>query len=307
MPDILIITVNYKAADSTESFVRSASLLDGFDRVQVMIVENGSLDGSAGRLEPIVRKFSNVDLLQSADNRGYFGAANWALRRCLACGHKPKWVIVCNNDIIFDDRQFLLKLLQRDARSTQVIAPAIIDRTTGIDCNPFLRNRPSRLKLLRYRFWHSSYRLMWFQQWVSPYVRTARHYLNGRRRAQQTIPEPVYAPHGAFCIFSESYFSAGGYIDDGFFLYAEEFSVAEICWQLNLRVLHDPDLRVWHEAHRVTGRMCNRTTYEYGRQGLQYALKKYFLADSNSPLQMHASAGSPTDSSLHTSATSRHD
>ena len=89
----------------------------------------------------------------------------------------------------------------------------------------------------------------------------------------------VYAAHGAFLIFSRSYFEAGGYIDDGFFLYAEEFSVAEICRRLQLRVLHDPDLRVWHYAHQVTGRMCNRTSFEWGRQGFEYALRTYFRED----------------------------
>jgi GT2 family glycosyltransferase len=140
-----------------------------------------------------------------------------------------------------------------------------------------MRTRPSWFKLLRCRFWQSNYYLMWFKQWLSPYVRTARHHLNFRRPSLWAARTDVYAPHGAFLIFSRSYFEAGGYIDDGFFLYAEEFSVAEICRQLQLRVVHDPGLRVWHNAHGVTGRMCNRTTFEYGRQGFSYALRKYFL------------------------------
>ena len=279
MSDILILTVNYKGADSTERFLKSASELDGWDMAHFIVVENGSHDGSAAKLRALVRDFPNVELMESAENRGYFGAANWALQQYLAQAQKPDWVIVCNNDIAFDDHQFLRKLSQRDLAGAHVIAPAIIARPGDIDCNPFMRKRPSRFKLLRCQFWQSNFYLMWFKQWLSPYVRTARHQIYfWRRSSLATGPTDVYAPHGAFLIFSRAYFEAGGSIDDGFFLYAEEFSVAEICRQLQLRVVHDPGLRVWHDAHHVTGRMCNRTTFEYGRQGFRYALRKYFLA-----------------------------
>lgn len=286
MPDILVITVNFKGADSTEAFLKSASALEGFALARIIVVENGSHDGSAERLRPFIQKFANVELMESPLNRGYFGAANWALQRYLARADKPTWIIVCNNDVVFDDRQFLVNLLQRDPATVQVIGPAIVARPTGIDCNPFLRERPSPFKLFRYRLWQQNYYLMWFKQLLSPYVRSARHRIYFWRRSSGIHGRSqVYAPHGAFLIFSRSYFEAGGYIDDGFFLYAEEFSVAEICRKLRLSVVHDPDLRVSHDAHRVTGRMCNRTTFEYGRQGFEYALRKYFHATTTGDVQ----------------------
>jgi len=285
MPEVLIITVNYKAAESTERFLRTASALRCFPRVHIVVVENGSNDGSAERLRPIIQEFENVELMESAQNLGYFGAANWALKQYRARAEEPNWTIVCNNDVTFEDTRFLVKLLQRNPKGAGVIAPAIIDQATGIDCNPFLHERPSRFKLLRYQAWNYNYYFMWFKQWLSPYVRTVRTYLYGWRRPSMSMGRlPVYAPHGAFLIFSRSYFDAGGYIDDGFFLYYEELSVAEISRQLNLSIVHDPDLRVFHDAHRVSGRMCNRTTFEYGRQGLEYALRKYFLT----PMSRHS-------------------
>jgi GT2 family glycosyltransferase len=281
MPDALIITVNYKGADSTARFIESVSGIACFQRAHVIVVENGSCDGSAEKLRPLVAEFSNVELLESPVNRGYFGGANWALQQCLARGSKPSWVIVCNNDISFCDRQFLSKLFQRNLRDAAVIAPAIIARETGVDCNPFLRGRPTPLQLLRIRLWHSSYYLMWLKKLLSPHVRMLQHHLcvffpkSGPRQAA-----PIYGAHGAFFIFSRSYFEAGGYIDDGHFLYVEELCVAEICVHLRLRVVHDPNLQVWHEGHRVTGRQLNRAMYEYAKGGLHYALRKYFRVSS---------------------------
>src|SRR5262249_54499191 len=96
-----------------------------------------------------------------------------------------------------------------------------------------------------------------------------------RTKPQSENCETIYGPHGSFLIFSSSYFDAGGFIDDGFFLYAEEFSVAEICLRLCLRVVYDPDLRVWYYGHRTTGRRLNRSTFEHTKLGLHYALTKY--------------------------------
>jgi GT2 family glycosyltransferase len=277
MPNVLIVTVNYKAADATARFLASVGGLEGFSCADVIVVENGSDDGSAEILPPLARQFGNVELLESPVNRGYFGAAKWALQTYLAHTPVPDWIVVCNNDIVFDDHEFLEKLFHRDPAAAGVIAPAIVAKQTGIDCNPFLRTRPTPAQLLGYQFWQSNYYLMWCKQLLSPYVRRLRHLLHrSSADVAPSGPVKVYAAHGAFLIFSRSYFDRGGYIDDGFFLYAEEFSVAEICLRLGLPIVHDPDLRVWHDAHRVTGRLCNRISFQQGSDGFHYALRNYF-------------------------------
>jgi GT2 family glycosyltransferase len=279
MPDVVIITVNYKGADATAALLGSVSRLDDFQRAHVMVVENGSHDGSAEKLGPLVTGSDNLELLESSTNLGYFGGANWALQQFLARGHRPDWVIICNNDILFDDRQFLAKLLQRNPGEAAVIAPAIIARLTGVDCNPFMGHRPGALKLMRIRVWHSSYHLMWIKQLLSPYIRTIRHRVSQRiSRAAERQAKQIYGAHGAMFIFSRSYFETGGFIDDGYFLYAEELCTAEICVRMGLRIVHDTELRVLHDAHQVTGRHLNRAMYEHARGALYYALRKYFWA-----------------------------
>lgn len=277
MCDILIITINYKAPNATVAFLASVTQLEEFQRAYVMIVENGSEDGSAQHLRPLVAGCANVELMESPTNRGYFGGAKWAFQTYLEKATLPDWVIVCNNDIVFDDPQFLSKLLQRDPNSAGVIAPAIIAELTKADCNPFMRYRPTWLQLLRMRIWHSSYYFMWVKQMFSPYVRSVRHFFSPQLPAVSCNQKgDIYGAHGAFFIFSRSYFEAGGFIDDEHFLYAEELCVAEICHALKLTVLHDQGLRVTHQAHQATGRWLKRDMYEHARGGLQYALDKYF-------------------------------
>jgi GT2 family glycosyltransferase len=205
MPRALIVTVNYKAADETARFLASVGGLEGFSRADVIVVENGSDDGSAEKLRPIARRFGSVELLESPVNRGYFGAAKWALHHYLADKPIPDWIVVCNNDIVFDDREFLEMLFQRDPAAAGVLAPAIVAKQTGIDCNPFFRTRPTRARLLGYRIWQSNYYLMWCKQLLSPYVRRLRHLR--QRSSAGAAPfgrAKIYAAHGAFLIFSRS-------------------------------------------------------------------------------------------------------
>jgi GT2 family glycosyltransferase len=132
--------------------------------------------------------------------------------------------------------------------------------------------RPGRLRRLRYRFLLSNYYVAWLTQWLAPIVRKGRKRLRVEN-AQESFQ--IYAPHGSFLIFSRKYFEAGGVLDDGCFLYGEEITVAETCWQLGLPVIHDPKLKVSHRDSQTLGRTLTRNSYRLQKAGLQYALGKY--------------------------------
>lgn len=270
---VLVVTVNFRQVKCTLRFLASVSRLAGFNRCHLVIVDNNSGDDSAERIREAISGFSNVELLTSQKNRGYFGAAKWALDHHLPAPGNLDWVIVCNNDIVVDDPEFLNRLLAHDPRTVGVLAPAILSRLTGFDANPMIPYRPGRMRRLRYRFLLSTYYIAWLTQWLAPIVRKGRKRLHARRSSRGQCP--IYAPHGSFFIFSRRFFEQGGFLDDGCFLYAEEISVAETCWRLGLHVIHDPELKVSHNDSQTTGRMLTRSGYVLQREGLHYALGKY--------------------------------
>jgi GT2 family glycosyltransferase len=272
----LIITVNFRQDECTRRFLNSAAKMDGFAQCYFLIVDNNSSDDSLSNLRSASAGFANVELLGSRHNEGYFGAARWALRRYLEDHSAPDWVVVCNNDIVFDDPKFLSQLLERDPDAAGVVAPTIISGVTGYDENPSIRCRPSQIRMWRYRFWLTNFYLMWFKQWLSPVIRKIRYkFLGWTAASGKSTRSAVYAPSGAFLIFGSRFFEAGGFIDDGAFLYAEEFRVAEMCRQLRLPVLHDPQLRVWHQGSQSTGRLLTRSVFLHQRDSFRYALTRY--------------------------------
>jgi GT2 family glycosyltransferase len=273
---VLIITVNYRHAKATLDFMNSAIRLEASEETNLLIVDNSSGDDSVDSIRQAASQFGNVEVLESEINRGYFGGVKWALDQYLARHTAPDWVLVCNNDIVFDDSRFLLRLLEEDPAAAGVISPAVISRLTGHDANPSIMRRPNWLRMLRYRLWLSNYYAAWVTQWLSPFVRRARHkFLKWVTNARPASRNAIYAPHGSLLIFSRKFFEMGGRIDDGCFLYAEEFCVAEMCLHLALPVIHEPQLRVWHNEHQTTGRMLTRHTYAHQKDGLRYALARY--------------------------------
>lgn len=287
----LIITVNFRQDKCTRRFLTSAAKLDGFAQAHFLIVDNNSNDDSLSVLRSASTEFANVELLESRQNEGYFGAARWALHHYLESHDTPDWVVVCNNDIVFDDPRFLSQLLKRSRNAAGIFAPAITSGVTGLDENPSIRRRPSSFRMLRYRLWLSSYHLMWFKQWVSPFLRKIRYRFRTRITPANGTCSAIYAPSGALLIFSRRFFEFGGFIDDGAFLYAEEFRVAEMCRQLRLSVIHDPGLRVWHEGSQSTGRMLTRVAFQHQQDGFRYAWFRYNasypeLESSPQPMRM---------------------
>lgn len=263
----VVITVDYKGRSSTATLIDSLSQLDGFCDIDVLIADNSP------QTEPAIienLKHRNVEIVACATNRGYFGAARFALDRYLESGKElPPWVIVCNNDILVEDRGLLLKLHGYDYRHIAVIAPCIHVGPQKRDQNPYFLMRPSWCEWTKLRVIYSQFVLALMWDWLSRVKN--RHFVTRAENKRQAI----YAAHGAFMIFSREYFERGGYLDDNLFLYGEELAVAEICRRINLSVVYDPALRVLHDEHTTVGKKLTRFSFECQRNALAYIQSTY--------------------------------
>lgn len=270
----LLITVNYKGTSSTIDLLASIHRAEDSCRVDVLIVDNGSQAEERSKLQEAVARYPNVKLVNSDKNRGYFGAAKFGLDHYLEQGHVlPNWTIVCNHDLVLSDVKFFTKLFYSD-QSVGVIAPRIQVIADGADQNPFMRSRPGRLRWASLRFIYSNYPCAFSWDWLSrqkrKLLRLWKEVRQQPKRDSNLHREDIYAPHGSFFIFSQRFFSEGGYLDENLFLYGEEICVAEICRSLGLRISYDPALSVLHHEHLSTGRGITRFSYNCQKQALLY-------------------------------------
>lgn len=246
---VLAICVKYGADEETERYLQSLRLLQSKLKLHVMVVEN---TGASNWL-PHAQQF-NCHVVQAPRNLGYFGGARYGLSQYLKEKPIPDWVIVSNVDLAIPDHVFLDRLGNLDLpRDVALVAPCIRSNLTGIDQNPYLRVRPSPLRMHLYKWLYRSRLALNAHELSSTAVhRVAALFRPENPSRESNSRQEIYAAHGSFLIFTRSYFESGGDLDYPGFLFGEEIYVAEKIRSLKLKVMFDPSLVVVHEEHRAT-------------------------------------------------------
>ncbi|HET7789083.1 MAG TPA: hypothetical protein VFL36_24125 [Myxococcales bacterium] len=269
---MLLICVHYRSEGALDGYLASLSALHGAgERLSVVVVDNSMRPGPL-RLRATAFP---LRLVTSPSNLGYLGGAALGLSQALEADRAPDFVAVSNVDLRIDQRDFLDRLEEScEGGEVGIVAPAIRSGLTGGDQNPFLRSRPSPLRMRAYKWIFSSFPL------AAGYERLGRALQRLRRPAPRPIraAEDIYAAHGSFLLLSRAFFERGGTLDYPVFLFNEEIHLAEQARALGLRVRYRPDLEVRHEEHGSIGRYRDRVMVSHARQAAAFCADRYFAA-----------------------------
>ncbi|MBI4421983.1 MAG: glycosyltransferase family 2 protein [Gemmatimonadetes bacterium] len=281
---VYIITVNYRNAAEAVPLIQGLTRLRDLDACRLIVVNNAATDESAADVERAVEPLRDrAQTLHVRENLFYWGAARFALDRCFPRpATLPDWIIVCNDDVEIRDPSFLSTLLALDPRDHGVIAPSIISTRSQRDGNPFLRSRWGWFERSKWRLYYTHYAVARVLL-VAYAARTAIESLFriGRgdpagSRARGGHPERIYAPHGAFVIFSRTFFERGGSLDATVRLYAEEITTGEIARRIGVPVVYDPRLRVFHREHATVGDTLTPAKYAMEREAYRHFHEVYW-------------------------------
>jgi len=106
LPSVLVVILNWNGWEETLTSVDSVLRLD-YPNLRVLVVDNGSTDGSVLHLRTI--RDDRVELLELPENRGYTGGCNEGFKRALAAGTQYVWLL--NNDTAIEDKNTLSSLV----------------------------------------------------------------------------------------------------------------------------------------------------------------------------------------------------
>lgn len=270
----LFITVNYLQADLTISLLKNLLKLPGINDFTLAVVDNSVADDEYKKLEEFKNNSAcpSLFVFNASSNLGYFGAADYALKKLETKAKEYKYVIVSNNDVEIHDKDFFNNLfaLNEDAA---VIAPDIISVLTGRHHNPHFLKPLSSWQKFQYKLLFSGYAMGWFLYHARMSFKSFKKKGNNKT---EIIKQEIFSAYGAFIIFKEKYFKSGGKIDHGYFLYGEETSVSAQCRDMKLKILYCPELVVFHNEHATTqGQGFKRKIYKLQRNAYKYIKNNY--------------------------------
>jgi GT2 family glycosyltransferase len=207
-----------------------------------------------------------VTVMEPASNIGYFPAISWAMERYPV--KDLDYVMVCNNDIVFQSTNFF-RVLEEKLQDWDVVAPST-KTLDGVEQNPHRQSKPSQFRKVYYRFYFASY----IFAWIVVKILDWKHKKKAGRTLEPT-EQAVFSPHGACIVLKNSYFKKGGVIDNRCFLYAEEDSIASFSASNQLKVGFVPELKIVHQESKSTGKSISRKKYGYQKEAYRYIKRNY--------------------------------
>ena len=275
---ILYVAVNYETAALCERFVAQFSNPGARAwNASLVVVDNSSMPSQERLVEKAKRWPEDVQLLVAPANLGYFGAVRYALtqpsvKRLLG---ESDWMVVSNVDLLFDREQLERSTARHTPATTAVIAPRILSLADGSEQNPYMRKRPTTLRIHAYRMIFRSYWALLAYSWGAQAWRSVRRRL-GRSGGAPSGQQLIYAPHGSFMILSSSCFARAEDFAFQPFLFGEEIFIAEAAARAGLAVVFDPAILVMHEDHAGMQSLPRREIQRFHLESAEWIARTYF-------------------------------
>lgn len=270
---IWIVTVNFGDTKSTEQLIDSLSVVNNLKSAKIIIADNASSFSSRSGLEQIIKKsFLDIKIFSYKKNLYYWPAINKVIKSLKTkFGTYPDWIIVCNNDITFSDKNLFEKLSKIDTKKFPIVGPTIIN-SDGKHLNPFMLASLSKWQRFFWRCYFFSYPLSIILLMIKKLL---DFFILKSNQEKISTNKSVYAVHGSAIFFSNHFFNMGGWFDENFELYGEELTVAEIAKKLNIPVTYFPELEVTHHEHTSTKSINKRKLFYKAKKSHQYFESTY--------------------------------
>jgi GT2 family glycosyltransferase len=232
LPTIWSIIINWKCAEETCACL--ASLTPTVDPATVIVIDNGSADGS---IEMIRACFPAITLLAQDSNLGFAKAANIGIAHALAGG--ADGILLLNNDTTVAP-DTLVRLAERLAESTQIGA---------LSAKIFSAEQPSQL-------------------WSVGGVYRDQNVIDlgtGELDQGQYDHAQLDFVYGCAMLLSARMLYAVGGFDERFFMYYEDVDLCLRARAAGFQVALAPKAHVWHLGSRSTSAKPGLKLFYEGR------------------------------------------
>ncbi len=240
-PAISVILVNYKGWSWLEKCLQSFSLVEDRKELEVILIDNGSHDGSA---QKVAQHFPWVHVRELPENLGFAGGNNVGIQMARA-----DFVMLLNTDTEFTKKVHLQDLLREFSHEqAAVVTPQVLLSSGELDhaCH---RGFPTPWNAFCY---FSGLAKMF------PKVPFFAGYLQTWKDLQ-TVHE-IDACSGAAMVVRMEAIRQVGMLDESFFMYAEDIDWCYRFVEAGWKVIYDPRVQIIHHKHKSG--LANKKSWE---------------------------------------------
>jgi len=214
-------------------------------------------------------RFVKISMLSHQQNLGYLGGVDKIIRS-LPKGYLNTfdYVIVSNVDLLLSSTFFLDLCNVKLDKNVGWIAPRIYSLKEKRDRNPGILYRPSLLKL-------KILTLIFSSPWIN-YLYVNLIYKRRKRKKRILQYNRIYAGHGSFMIFTNSFIQKINCFGFESFLFCEEIFLAELMQYHKLDVIYDPSISLNDIDHVSTGLLKSNIYCKWNRDSIKYVIHKFF-------------------------------
>lgn len=258
--DLSIIVLSYNTKEITDECLRrlqasGSGLQESGYRIQVIVVDNASSDGS---VEMIEKKHSWVNLIASKENTGYSKGNNIGIAKA-----KGNYILLLNSDALVEE-DTLVKCLEffKQNPHCDVLGPKLIfgDGTF----QPSAGNLPTPSNVI---YWIMGISLIsGIKKYINSFHPNYPEFFNKERR--------VGWVSGAFFMAKKEVFEKCKGLDENIFMYLEEVELCERIQKAGFQVWYVPSITVTH-LHGASSDSNRSRIFINELKGLKYYFQKH--------------------------------
>jgi GT2 family glycosyltransferase len=245
-PKVTAVIVNWNSYRDTKSCIESLNNMS-YDRLDIVLVDNGSTDASVQKLQ---NKFTEIETVILEENGGFSSGSNEGIKEALL--NKTDYIWLVNSDIVFNEPDVLGSLVKTmEANEDIGLLSPLITHYPQTDTLWFRRGLVKRTSALTYT--DTKYRWYLHGSKTTPAIND---------KPDQSLIANDYLPN-ACSLLRSKLIDEIGLLEERYFLYKEDVDYSLKAIERNYLVMTQTNVGVAHKVTASSGGAYNPTHTYY--------------------------------------------